>query len=128
MRGNLIELRGNQSPEREGRDDPDRETGHHRCHALTNDQSKDVAGLRAERHAHADLAGALLNRVSDRAVNSEAGEQHATPAKMPSNDVMRRVWPTACATIVFIDCGSAMASPGSTLANADAPIWSPLGF
>src|SRR5437879_2347227 len=43
----------------------------------------------------------------------------ATPAKMPSNHIISRVWPTACATIALIDCGSATARPGSTVASAE---------
>ena len=46
-----------------------------RLHALADDQAENVAGLRAERHAHADFAGALLDRVSDRAVDADGREE-----------------------------------------------------
>src|SRR5438876_8458339 len=37
---------------------------------------------------------------------------------MPSNHIISRAWPSACATIVSIDWGMAMANPGSTVLSA----------
>ena len=74
-------MRRNQSTEREGRDDPDRQTNDNRFHSLIDNQAKHVARLRAERHPHADFAGALFHRISDCAVNPDAREQQRAAGK-----------------------------------------------
>src|SRR6266481_1196424 len=75
VRRNLIELCRNQPAERERRDNAEREPGYHRFHSLAHDKPQDIARLRAERHADADLAGALLDGVGNRAINPNAREQ-----------------------------------------------------
>src|SRR5206468_4900438 len=75
VRRNLIELRRDQPAERERRDNAEREAADHRFHSLAHDEPQDIARLRAERHPHADLAGALLDGVGNRAVNPNAREQ-----------------------------------------------------
>src|SRR6266403_988758 len=75
VRRNLIELRRDQPAEREGGDNAQREAGDHRLHSLAHDEPQDIARLRAERHADADLAGALLDGVGNSAVNPNAREQ-----------------------------------------------------
>jgi len=42
----------------------------------------------------------------------------ATPAKMPSNVIIRRACPSACVTTTFIACGWAIAIAGSIPVNA----------
>src|SRR5438128_3356981 len=75
VRRNLIELRRDQPAERERRDNAEREAADHRFHSLAHDEPQDIACLRAERHAHTDLASALLDGVGNRAVNADAREQ-----------------------------------------------------
>src|SRR6184192_737111 len=67
---NLIKLSSDQPTERECRCDSDDQADNHRSHSLIDDQAKDVAGLRAERHPHPDLARPLFHRVSNRTVNT----------------------------------------------------------
>src|SRR5216117_3788595 len=85
VRRNLIELRRDQPAERERRDNAEREAADHRFHSLAYDEPEDIARLCAERHADADLAGALLDRVSDRAVNPDAGEEQGHPRENSEN-------------------------------------------
>src|SRR6266513_2385554 len=75
VRRNLIELCRDQPAKRERRDNAEREAADHRFHSLAHDEPQDIARLRAERHPHADLAGALLDGVGNRAVNPNAREQ-----------------------------------------------------
>src|SRR5205085_2420329 len=71
----LIKLRRDQSPERERSDNADGEPNHNGFHSLIHNKAQHIAGLRAERHPHSDLTGALFDCVSDRAVNADAREQ-----------------------------------------------------
>src|SRR6266550_1764695 len=75
VRRNLIERRRDQPAERERRDNAEGEAAEHRFHSLAHDERQDIARLRSERHAHADLAGALLDGVGNCAVNPNAREQ-----------------------------------------------------
>src|SRR5216117_3470653 len=75
VRRNLIQLRRDQTADRERRNNAEGEPAHHRLHSLAHDELQDIACLRAERHADADLAGALLDGIGDRAVNADAREQ-----------------------------------------------------
>src|SRR5437588_3332383 len=75
VRRNSIELRRDQPAEGDRRDNAEREPDHHRFHSLAHDKPQDIARLRAERHADADLAGALLDGVGNRAINPNAREQ-----------------------------------------------------
>src|SRR5438067_4754537 len=81
VRGNLIELRGDQTTERKRNRNPDRKTDDHRSHSLINNQPQHIARLRAERHSDADFTGPLLHRVSDSAINSDASEQKRDSGK-----------------------------------------------
>src|SRR5882724_743350 len=74
VRRNLIELRRDQPAQRERRDNAEREAADHRFHSLARDEPEDIACLRAESHADADLARALLDGVGNRAVNADARE------------------------------------------------------
>ena len=47
----------------------------HRLNALPEHELQHIAHLRSERHAYADLAGALSHEVSDDAVNAHRCEQ-----------------------------------------------------
>src|SRR6266496_3882027 len=44
---------------------------------------------------------------------------NATPAKIPSSHIIKRAWPSACATTASMLCGTAIANPGFTLVSAD---------
>src|SRR5207244_1756069 len=81
VRRNLIELRRDQLAERERRNNAEHEPAHHRLHSLAHDESQDIACLRPERHADADLPGSLLDSVSDCAVNPDAGEEQSDSGK-----------------------------------------------
>jgi len=72
MRGNLIQLRGHQPAEPERRDDADRESAQNRRHSLPNDKLRDIACLRAKRHAHPDFSRALRHAVGNCAVDADA--------------------------------------------------------
>src|SRR5437773_11047107 len=78
---NLIKLSSDQPTERECRNDSDDQADNHRSHSLIHNQTQHVAGLSAERHAHADFAGALLDAVRDRAVNSNGREEERDPGE-----------------------------------------------
>ena len=64
--------------ERHARDGADREPGDDAARdghqALSNDHAYDVAGRRAERHAHADLARAANDDVRQHAVETDERE------------------------------------------------------
>src|SRR5437764_3725427 len=72
---NLVELRGDQTTERKRRNDSDCQANHDGSHPLINNQSQHVARLGAERHSDADFTCSLLHRVSNRAIDADAGEQ-----------------------------------------------------
>src|SRR6476660_3286864 len=76
VRRNLIELRRDQPAERERRNNAEREPAHHWLQSRAHDELQDIACLRPERHADADLPGSLLDSVSDCAVNPDPGETH----------------------------------------------------
>src|SRR5213078_1740541 len=78
---NLIKLSSDQPTERECRNDSDDQADNHRSHSLIHNQTQHVAGLSAERHAHADFAGALLDAVRDRAVDSNGREEERDPGE-----------------------------------------------
>ncbi len=82
---NLIELGREESPDG-------------KCSCQTNDQAEDdrssfpavrpnqhIHRLRAQRHAHTYLAGALFDHVSDSAIDPNTARSKAIPAKTPSN-------------------------------------------
>ena len=73
-RRNLIQLRRDKTAKRKCADDAEHEPDHHRRHSLTHDETKHIRGLRAERHADSDFAGALLDAVSDGAINADRGQ------------------------------------------------------
>src|SRR5205823_3933665 len=52
-----------------------------RAHALADDELEHVTSLRSERHADSDFAGALLDAVCDRAVNSNGREEERDPGE-----------------------------------------------
>ena len=81
MRRNFKELRRNQTSQGKRRRNSNHESDHDRTHALADDELEHVARLRAERHADADFAGALFNRISDCAVNSDARQQERDAGK-----------------------------------------------
>src|SRR5437588_725455 len=80
-RRGLEELRRNQSPESECGDNSNGKADDDRLHPLANDQFKHICGLRAQGHAHADFAGALLDAVRDRAINSNGREEERDPGE-----------------------------------------------
>ena len=50
-------------------------------HSLRHDQPQHVHGLRTKRHAHTNFSGALLDRVSHRAVNSDRCQEQGRSGK-----------------------------------------------
>ena len=87
-------------PRRERRGQTEEEPDHHRVHSLPNDQREHVRGLRAERHAHADLARALLDGVGDRAVDADRREEERDAGENAEQDaIVRRACPSDCVTI-----------------------------
>ena len=54
---------------------PDGEPGERQRQAASAEGEQDVAGRRAQRHAHADFVGALRHRVGEHSVQSERREQ-----------------------------------------------------
>ena len=92
-----------------------------RRHSLCDDEPQDVHRLRAERHAHADFAGALLDRVSDRAVNSNhRQDQRDRRRKHRSSVIVMRRWPNDWSMISSIVAGLNDRQPGSTLVERRA--------
>ena len=53
----------------------DHEADHDQAHAMAGDQAQDITGLRAERHPHADLLGALPDGISHHAIQADRGEE-----------------------------------------------------
>src|SRR5271155_2239329 len=49
--------------------------------AVAHDHAENVAGLRAERHAQTDFAGALRDQIGEHAENSGGGEQQGDGGK-----------------------------------------------
>src|SRR5262249_52924199 len=81
VRRNFKQLRREQTTKRKRGNQADRKSDHNRFHSLINDHTQDVERLSADGHADPDFAGALFNRVSDRAVNADAGEQQRHASK-----------------------------------------------
>src|SRR5215472_12887815 len=108
---NFVQLRGNQASEREGSHDPDHESYHNRSHSLVQDEPQHIARLGAKRHSHADLAGALLYRVCDCAIDPDCCEHQSNARKnseQPGHqprlakglcyDFLHRLWQRDCKT------------------------------
>ena len=74
MRRNLVELGSEETSRRKGSGQTNNQTNENRMHPLPDNEPQDIAGLRAERHANADFAGALFDRVCDGTVNSDDRE------------------------------------------------------
>src|SRR6266536_4658493 len=72
---NLIKLRRQQTADGKCSGQTNNQTKDYRIHSLPHDQTQHIRCLRAQRHAHTDLAGALFDCVSDGTVNSNDGEQ-----------------------------------------------------
>ena len=85
MRGRLIQLRRNEAAQRERCREANGQTDCDRAHALVDDQTEDVARLRTERHAHADFAGALSDRVRHGAVDADRCQHHGDAGEDSEN-------------------------------------------
>ena len=59
MGRNSVQTAGEQLGQEIGTDETDREPGHNEAKALARHQPQDIARLRAERHSHSNLLGAL---------------------------------------------------------------------
>src|SRR5262249_48510912 len=81
VRRNFEELRRDQASQRKRGRNSNHESDQDRAHALVNNQFEHVARLRPEGHAHADFAGALLDAIRDRAVNSNGREEERDPGE-----------------------------------------------
>jgi len=75
VRRNLVELGSEESAQGKCGPEAEEQPDHDRLHPLRNDKPQNVARLRAECHAQANLPSPLFDRVGDRAVNPNKSEK-----------------------------------------------------
>src|SRR6266566_7627071 len=83
VRRNLVKLRRQQTTDGKCSGQTNNQTKDYRIHSLPHDQTQYIRRLRAQRHAHTDLAGALFDCVSDCAINPNDCEQQGDTGKNP---------------------------------------------
>src|SRR6266404_1964081 len=79
VRGNSVETAGQKFREEERAHESDREADQNQPQALTGNEPENVAGLRAERHPHADFLRPLPDRVGHHAIKPERREEEREP-------------------------------------------------
>ena len=62
---------------------PMRDTGDGELHPAADDQPKDIAALRADRHPQPDLLRALADGVGDHAVEADRREEERDAGEQP---------------------------------------------
>src|SRR6266576_2423005 len=81
VRRNLVKLRRQQTTDGKCSSQTNNQTKDYGIHSLPHNQTQHICRLRAERHAHTNLTGALLDGVSDGAINSNDREEQGDAGK-----------------------------------------------
>src|SRR6266567_3885170 len=81
VRRNLVKLRRQQTTDGKCSSQTNNQTKDYGIHSLPHNQTQHICRLRAERHAHTNLTGALFDGVSDGAINSNDREEQGDAGK-----------------------------------------------
>ena len=114
VRGCLIELRCDQSAERECGANSNDQSKNHRLHSLTHDQPQEYPSF--ARRAPCALRFRRCVAPPCKRPRRKCRPWRAAappPAKTPSSTIINFAWPSACAMISLTGCGRMSARPGS---------------